>query len=114
MQTHSIGSSPITKLDDRPIAVSGHAAPAPRAVPEQVAASPDRNEVTSAVKKLNEALPQSAQSLEFEIDEESKDVVVKIIDRDTREVVRQMPTKEALEMAKAIDKIVGRLFDQTA
>ena len=67
----------------------------------------------SAVKQLNDALPPSAQSLEFEIDEESKDLVVKIIDRDTREVVRQMPTKEALEMAKSIDKMMGRLLDQT-
>jgi len=114
MQIQSTGSSPNTKLEERPATVSGHAALAPRAVSEQVAASPGRDEVTSAVKKLNESLQQSAQSLEFEIDEESKDVVVKIIDRDTKELIRQMPTKEALEMAKAIDKMVGRLFDQTA
>lgn len=114
MQIQSTGSSPITKLDERP-AVSGLAAPAQKvAAPDKAAAEPDRDEVTSAVKKLNEALPQSAQSLEFEIDEDSKEVVVKIIDRDTREVVRQMPTKEALEMAKSIDKMMGRLLDQTA
>jgi flagellar protein FlaG len=114
MQIQSTGSSPITKLDERPAPVSGQAAQAPKAAPEKAANAPDRDEVMSAVKKLNEALPQSAQSLEFEIDEESKDLVVKIIDRDTREVVRQMPTKEALEMAKAIDKMVGRLLNQTA
>jgi flagellar protein FlaG len=114
MQIQSTGSTPITKLDERPVSVSGHAASAQKVAPDKVAAEPDRDELTSAVKKLNEALPQSAQTLEFEIDEESKDVVVKIIDRDTREVVRQMPTKEALEMAKAIDKMVGRLLDQTA
>ena len=114
MQIQSTGPSPITKLDERPALVSGQAVPALKLVPEQAAAEPHLDEVTSAVKKLNEALPQSAQSLQFEIDEESKDVVVKIIDRDTREVVRQMPTKEALEMAKSIDKMMGRLLDQTA
>lgn len=114
MQIQPTGSAPITKLDERPATVSGQAAPAPRAAPEKAVAEPGRDEVTSAVKKLNEALPQSAQTLEFEIDEESKDVVVKIIDRDTKEVVRQMPSKEALEMAKAIDKMVGRLIDHTA
>ncbi|MEW7848744.1 flagellar protein FlaG [Massilia aurea] len=114
MQIQPTGSSPIAKLDERPATVSVQAAPAQRAAPEKTAAEPGRDEVTSAVKKLNEALPQSAQSLEFEIDEDSKEVVVKIIDRDTREVVRQMPTKEALEMAKSIDKMMGRLLDQTA
>lgn len=115
MQIQSTGSTPITKLEERPALMSGQAAPAQKAAaPEKVAAEPDRDEVTSAVKKLNEALPQSAQSLEFEIDEDSNEVVVKIIDRDTREVVRQMPTKEALEMAKSIDKMMGRLLDQTA
>lgn len=114
MQIPSIASSPPAKLDERPVLASGPAAPAPRAAPEKAEARPDRDEVSSAVKKLNETLPQSAQSLEFEIDEESKDLVVKIIDRDTKEVVRQMPTKEALEMAKSIDKMVGRLLDQRA
>jgi flagellar protein FlaG len=44
--------------------------------------------------------------------------VVKVIDQDTREVVRQMPSKEALEIAKSIDKLQekmqGVLISQTA
>lgn len=114
MQIPSVATSPLAKLDERPAVASGPAAPAPRAAPEKPEVEPNRDEVSSAVKKLNEALPQSAQSLQFEIDEESKDLVVKIIDRDTKEVVRQMPTKEALEMAKSIDKMVGRLLNQRA
>ena len=114
MHIPSIATSPVAKLDERPAIASGPAGPAPRVAPEKAEARPDRDEVSSAVKKLNDALPQSAQSLEFEIDEESKDLVVKIIDRDTKEVVRQMPTKEALEMAKSIDKMVGRLLNQSA
>jgi flagellar protein FlaG len=114
MQIQSIGSPLITKLEERPATASGHASSALTTASEQDAAAPARDEVTSAVKKLNEALPQSAQTLTFEIDEESEGVVVKIIDRDTGEVVRQMPSKEALEMAKAVDKMVGRILNQTA
>ncbi|WP_306396244.1 flagellar protein FlaG [Telluria beijingensis] len=119
MQIQSLGSSPAPKLDERPAAVTGQAAvagrtpvaDAPASVPD---VAPGREEVSAAVKKLNESMPPSAQSLEFEIDEESKEVVVKIIDQSTREVVRQMPSKEALEMAKAIDKLQGLLIRQTA
>lgn len=119
MQIQSLGSSPAPKLDERPAVVTGQAAVAGRTPVADTPASvpdvaPDREEVSAAVKKLNESMPPSAQSLEFEIDEESKEVVVKIIDQSTREVVRQMPSKEALEMAKAIDKLQGLLIRQTA
>lgn len=119
MQIQSLGSSPAPKLDERPAPVTGQAAVAGHQSDTGMPASesesaPDREEVSAAVKKLNEAMPLSAQSLEFEIDEDSKEVVVKIIDQSTREVVRQMPSKEALEMAKAIDKMQGLLIRQIA
>jgi hypothetical protein len=54
---------------------------------------PSRDDLNAAVKKLNESMPPSAQSLEFSIDEDSKDIVVKVIDQSTKEVVRQIPSK---------------------
>lgn len=114
MQIQSVGPQLAQRLDERP-AVSGQAAVAGRAVaPEAPVSAPGREEVSAAVKKLNEAMPQSAQSLQFEIDQDSKEVVVKIIDQSTKEVVRQIPTEEALEMAKSIDKMQGLLIRQTA
>jgi flagellar protein FlaG len=40
--------------------------------------------------------------------------VVKVIDQNTQEVVRQIPSKEALEIAKSLDKMRGLLIRQTA
>lgn len=78
------------------------------------AAEPTREQVVDAVDKIKQSLPASAQSLEFSIDETSKQTVVKIVDLDTREIVRQMPSKEALEIAKALDKAIGNLIKETA
>lgn len=115
MQIQSMGSSPAPKLDERPAAVAGQAAVVGRQqAPDAPASAPGKEEVSAAVKKLNEAMPPSAQSLEFEIDEDGKQVVVKLIDQSTKEVVRQIPTEEALEMAKSIDKMQGLLIRQTA
>jgi len=117
MQIQSTGPQLTPKLDDRPVASVGQAAVAGRAVALDApvsATAPSKDEVSNAVKKLNEAMPQSAQSLQFEIDQDSEQIVVKIIDQSTKEVVRQMPTEEALEMAKAIDKMQGLLIRQTA
>jgi flagellar protein FlaG len=77
-------------------------------------AQPSREDLAAAVKKINDSLPPSAQSLQFSIDEDSKDIVVKVIDQATREVVRQIPSEEALELAKSLDKMRGMLIRQTA
>jgi len=118
MQIQSIGTPTIAKPEERPVAATAAGTVNGRqvnpATPDAPDSMPGKDEVSAAVKKLNEAMPPSAQSLEFEIDEDSKEIVVKIIDQSTREVVRQMPSKEALEMAKAIDKMQGLLIRQTA
>ena len=70
------------------------------------------DELKDAVSKLNES--PHGQSLEFSIDEDSKRTIVKVIDVDTKEVVRQMPSEEALRIAKSLDKASGLLIRQQA
>jgi flagellar protein FlaG len=56
-----------------------------------------------------------AQSLEFSIDDDSNRTIVKVIDQSTKEVLRQIPTPEALQIAKSIDaRSGGLLVDQEA
>lgn len=116
MNISPVGSPHTTKLDDRPVqATEQHSAAAAVAGSTSAASlAPSREELSAAVKKINESMPASAQSLEFSIDEDSKDIVVKVIDQSTKEVVRQIPSKEALEIAKSIDKMRGLLIRQTA
>ncbi|MDQ2819185.1 MAG: flagellar protein FlaG [Pseudomonadota bacterium] len=75
---------------------------------------PTRDELKTAVDKLNQSMTASSQDLQFSVDEDSKKTVVKLIDRNTHEVLRQMPTKEALEIARSLDKAMGKLIDQHA
>lgn len=121
MNIQPFGASVTPKLDDRPApdSIAAARAPAARALdsavhPEQEAQQPSRKELDEAVKKINESMPPSARSLEFSVDDESKQTVVKVIDLSTKEVVRQIPTAEALEIAKSLDKAMGRLISQKA
>jgi flagellar protein FlaG len=77
-------------------------------------ATPSRKEVEDAVAKLNNSVQQRVQSLVFAIDDDSHRTIVKVIDLRTQEVLRQIPTREALEIAKAIDAFRGLLVDQEA
>lgn len=124
MNIQPVGSSATTRLEDRPAQAASTVGAAGKTVsdPASAQATPSRDEVSAAVKKMNDAMLGSSQSLQFSIDEESKDVVVKVVDQNTKEVVRQIPSKEALQIAASIDKMQqsqqqsqqGLLIDQTA
>ena len=76
---------------------------------------PDAKQVKSAVDKLNEFVKASSNSdVQFTVDQESGIRVIKVVDQETKEVIRQMPSKEAVEIAKALGKLQGMLIKQTA
>jgi flagellar protein FlaG len=74
----------------------------------------DRAAVRDAVKKLNETVAPALQTLQFEMDEDSEKLVVKVVDKESKEVIRQMPSEEALAFSKTIDKLQGLVIRQTA
>jgi len=122
MNIQSTAATGAPRLDERtnasetPGTVSTAAAKANAATVKAAAngAEPTRAELKTAVEKFNQSMTASSQDLQFSVDEDSKKTVVKLIDRNTHEVLRQMPTKEALEIAKSLDKAMGKLIDQHA
>lgn len=77
-------------------------------------ARPRAEEVESAVKKVQNFVSAKAADIQFSIDEDIGITVVKVIDRGTKEVIRQIPSEEMLEIAKALDKLQGLLVKQQA
>lgn len=71
-----------------------------------------RQNLQSSIDALNEFIKPQNTSLEFSIDDESGTVVVKVTDKETKEVIKQFPSEEALELAKALDKLKGLLVQQ--
>ncbi|MEN3292000.1 MAG: flagellar protein FlaG [Burkholderiales bacterium] len=79
---------------------------------QQSAQVPDLDKLNDALKNINQAVKALSPNLEFSVDSESNRSVVKIVDHETKEVIRQMPTPEALEIAKALDRLQGLLIRQ--
>ena len=71
-----------------------------------------REAIDQAVDKVSDALKVVARSLQFSIDEDTGHTVVRITDSATKEVIRQMPSKEFLEISKAVDKLQGLFIKQ--
>lgn len=56
----------------------------------------------NAVSKLNEYVQVVQRSIQFEIDDLTGREIVKVLDRDTDEVIRQIPTEEVLNFARQL------------
>lgn len=77
---------------------------------------PSQEQLEQAVSKLNKSAQAQSQGLEFSIDNDTKRTVVKVVDQSTKEVLRQIPSPEALEIAKSLESSdnKGLLIKQTA
>jgi flagellar protein FlaG len=76
---------------------------------------PSDAQLKSALEKLNQAMRQNNTNLEFSIDKDSKQMLIKVVDSSTGETIRQFPSKEAIVISEAIDQFqTGLLIRQKA
>jgi flagellar protein FlaG len=74
----------------------------------------DATQIDQALTEVREAIAPVAQNLLFSIDDDTGRTIIKIIDRSTDEVIKQIPSEEILAIAKALDKLQGLLIKQDA
>jgi flagellar protein FlaG len=118
MDIRQVGNAPVGAAAPQARPATG-AAPVPAAAPAAAAGSakppaPDQHQLEEAVRQLNKTVASMKTGIEFSIDEETDTRVVKVIDQDTKEVLRQMPTEETLAISKSIDKLQGLLIKHKA
>lgn len=80
----------------------------------EAAAVPTTAEVKAAVGTINKAIQSLVSTLEFSVDDSTKMSVVKVVDTKTKEVLRQFPSQEVLDIAKALGKLQGVLLKERA
>lgn len=74
----------------------------------------DKEELNSAVKDVRKFIDTFATQLDFSVDDDSGKTVVKVIDIETQELIRQIPSREMLEIAKALDNFKGLFVREKA
>ena len=70
-----------------------------------------RAELGDSVRVVNERLAHRGQSLDIGVDPSTGAVVVKVSDDKTGEIVRQIPSEDALRVARNIEVLTGILVD---
>ncbi len=68
-------------------------------------------ELLSQIKALTE---EGLYSVRFENDDRSNELVVKLVDSKTQEVIRQVPAEELLGMKAALAELQGNFVDTTS
>ena len=81
---------------------------------DKAAPLPSSEELNQAVKQIQDVITKSANSLQFSIDEDLGVSIVKVVDTESKKVLRQIPSEEVLKIAKALDTLQGLLVKQQA
>lgn len=88
--------------------------------PQVTAAGPVTQEVTgpadirALVEKANTLMKSVNVGIEFSFDPEGGDMVIRVIDSETRDILRQFPSEEMMAMSRAMEKMQAALVKQTA
>lgn len=68
--------------------------------PEETAKPVAEDEVRQAVSNLNDYAQILNRDLQFSVDEDSGRTVIKVIDSETKNLIRQIPSEQVLELAR--------------
>jgi len=91
--------------------------PAPRAepVPSPVSMpAPTPDQVDEAVEAIQRSITSNATNLRFSVDKGSGRTVVRIMDTETKQLIRQIPNEEVMQIARALDRMQGMLLNGKA
>lgn len=74
----------------------------------------DPGKLTQVATELSDMMSMMRKGLAFKVDENSGQAVVTVLDRDTGDVIRQMPSEEALKLAEKLSEVTGLLMKTEA
>lgn len=103
-----------------PVATVAHEAVAPvkLAVPKspEIKFDPNkaRENLSGVISLLNKQMESTQRGLGFSYDDSKKTPVVKVTDINSGELVRQIPSEDAIKMAHHIDQFKGLLYNNKA
>lgn len=73
---------------------------------------PDREQMLAAVADMQDYMDAAGRNLQFQLDDGSGRMVVTVTEASTGDVIRQMPSEEALRLAENLAEMSGLLFKE--
>jgi flagellar protein FlaG len=79
---------------------------------EKQVAKVSSTQVSDAVEEINKSLQLASIGVQFEFDKEAHTMITKVVDVESGDVIRQMPSEEVVHVSKALGKLQGLLVSQ--
>jgi flagellar protein FlaG len=88
-------------------------APTPPAAPAAVSHGEQRQRMAAVAQQLRDYLRSNGRDLEFRVDADTDAMVITVREAASGEVIRQIPTEEALQMRRYLDEWSGTFLSVT-
>jgi len=72
-----------------------------------------REQLEKMAQQLQDFLGEMNRSLQFQVDEDSGRDVIKVVDKNSGELIKQYPSEEVLSLVAKLSETAGFLIDQT-
>ncbi|MBQ3599905.1 MAG: flagellar protein FlaG [Lachnospiraceae bacterium] len=79
---------------------------------EEEKKEPTSKQIKSALEQANQKAKMTKTACEFAYDEETRRISITVKDKETDEVIREIPAEETLEMISKIWEFAGLLVDE--
>ena len=83
-------------------------------VPPAATPAPTPDRVEQAVQQIQSYLNDNQRQLQFQVDSSSGRTIVRVVNPETSELIRQIPSEEVLVLARAIGNQGGRIISDLA
>jgi len=81
---------------------------------QEVTAQPlEREQLEEMAQQLQEFMGEMNRSLQFQVDQDSGRDVIKVLDKNSGELIKQYPSEEVLSLVSKLSETAGILIDQT-
>ena len=71
-----------------------------------------KSQLSKYAEKLSKVMEILNHSIRFAVDDESDRMIVKVVNSETNEVIRQIPPKEMLQLMHRLDQMAGLMLDE--
>jgi flagellar protein FlaG len=79
-----------------------------------VAGKADASKIKEAAEAINSQLRELAKNIRFSVDEATGSTVVRVVDADTGQTLRQIPSEETLRIQHSLERLQGVLLRHEA
>jgi flagellar protein FlaG len=77
----------------------------------QKSATPSLEEVEKAVEDMNKMVESLQRGLNFSVDKDLGDIIIKVVDQQTNETIRQIPSEDMVSLQQRLQEVSSLLFD---